>query len=466
MADSPPDPLREKRVELILQQLEGIPALPAAAAAVISVAAGNAAAIADASNVLAHDTPFSAHVLKLLQASNVTSAGALDTIDLVLTRRGFETLRHAALAVGVYAAFSNSKTPRTDAFSRDEFWKHSVAVGCAARLLAEQMVGTWGKDSEVEPFEAFTCGLLHDIGKMVLETVLPKSFGRSVEAAEMLRGNIADVERSVIGLDHMVAGKRLAERWELPANIRDCIWLHGQVPSALPSTVARPRLVNLITLADVLVRERHLGYSGNYLYTIPRQNLLDAIGIAPEQVEAVLVSLVDEMQRVSSALGIGEISSGELYQGALAQANKALDRVESELQEKTRRLKIRAKFFEALAGFQGEMRPDAPPQTALRAIGQTAVKVLDVTSAAAFSLIPGQNFAEVLLFDSNGDVFESSLVDCPQRPATPLVGEGPVLSAGLELEWLLAPISPRLAHEQRYWICMEADGGCIGGIVW
>src|SRR6185503_18547422 len=217
MSDSAPDPLREKRVELILQQLEGIPALPLAAAAVIPVAAGNAAAVADGVTVLASDAAFSAGLLKLLSTCNVTSAGSLDTIDLVLTRRGFETLRHAALAVGVYAAFANSRTPPTEAFHRDEFWKHAVAVGCCARLLAEQMAGTWGKDSEVEPFEAFTCGLLHDIGKLVLETVLPKSFGRAVEAAEMLRGNIADVERSVIGLDHMVAGKRLAERWELPA---------------------------------------------------------------------------------------------------------------------------------------------------------------------------------------------------------------------------------------------------------
>src|SRR5207249_3774808 len=264
----------------------------------------------------------------------------------------------------------------------DRYRRHAVAVGSCAQLLAEQMAGTWGKDSQVEPFEAFVCGLLHDLGKIVLETVLPKSFARAVEAAEMLRGNIADVERSVIGLDHMVAGKRLAERWELPANIRDCIWLHGQSPAALPATVSRPRLVNLITLADLIARELHLGYSGNYVYTLSRQNLLDAVGVTPEQVDAVTAKLVDQIQLITPALGIGQPSTGELYQGALSQANKELDRVHGELQTKNRRLAIRAKFFEALAGFEDEMRPDAPPQTALRAIGQTAIGVLDVTSVA------------------------------------------------------------------------------------
>src|SRR5207253_4290065 len=151
---------------------------------------------------------------------------------------------------------------------------------------------------------------------------LPKSFDRVVEATDLLRGNIADLERSIIGLDHMVVGKRLAERWGLPSSIRECVWLHGQLPSALPATVKSPRMVNLITLADTLVREQHLGYSGNYTFPVPRQALLEAMGLSSEQVEAALAKLVERIEPRSVALGLGQTSSGELYQQALAQANK------------------------------------------------------------------------------------------------------------------------------------------------
>ena len=48
----------------------------------------------------------------------------------------------------------------------------------------------------------------------------------------------ADLERTIIGLDHMVVGKRLAEKWKLPAMLRDCVWLHGQLPQALPRQLA------------------------------------------------------------------------------------------------------------------------------------------------------------------------------------------------------------------------------------
>jgi len=458
-----PDQMLQKRVELILQQLEGVGTLSPVVAAMVTVPAGSAPAAADSIRRLEAEPFLAQHVLKLI--ATIISEPVVDLAQ-VAERVGFEAIRYATIAVGAYQLFASTPPKTAEIFNRDEFWRHSVAVGCCAELLAEQMIGTWGKDSQLEPVEAFTCGLLHDIGKLVLETVLPKSFARAVEAAELLRGNIADVELSVIGLDHMVAGKRLAERWELPAALRDCIWLHNQAPSALPNTVQRPRLVNLITLADTLVREQHLGFSGNYNFTITRQALIDVFGASPEQVEEAVSAVVEQIQPHAAALGIGQASPSQIYQSALSQANKALDRVQSELDFKNHRLAIRAKFFEALAGFQGEMRPDAPPQAALRAIGQTAVGALDVTSIAAFSLIPGQEFAEVLLFDGNGDVFESTLVDCPQRPGTPGVGNGPVLAAGAELEWLLAAISPRLARQQRFWICLEADGLCIGGVVW
>ena len=123
-------------------------------------------------------------------------------------------------------------------------------------------------------------------------------------------------------------------------------------------------------------------------------------------------------------------------------------------------------FSTPSAQFQGELRPEAAPQAVLRAIGQTAVGVLGVRCVAAFSLMPAQDFAEVLLFDEDGDIFESSLVDCPKRPPVAEGGDGPVVHAGDELDWLLSAISPRLVGDQRFWICLTAEGICIGGVVW
>jgi signal transduction histidine kinase len=74
-------------------------------------------------------------------------------------------------------------------------------------------------------------------------------------------------------------------------------------------------------------------------------------------------------------------------------------------------------------------------------------------------------------------VFQSALVDCPP-PASgeeaagvyslkiPAATESPIVPVGDDLEWLVSAISPRLTHDQRYWIALEAEGECIGGVIW
>jgi signal transduction histidine kinase/HD-like signal output (HDOD) protein len=481
--------LKEKRVELILQQLEELPTLPAVVVRLLELTADDHASVQEMVSLISSDPSLTARILQLVHRADVGVHGEVSSIERAVILLGFDAVRSAVLAVSVFESFGSLSERRAPHFSRDEFWKHCVATACCAELMAAAVAEREGRHAPgiPEPSEAFICGLLHDLGKIALETILPKSFTRVVEAADLLRGNIADVERTVIGLDHMVVGKRLAERWNLPAVVRDCIWLHGQLPQALPTTVRHPRMVNLITLADLLVREQHLGYSGNYTFAASKQGLLDATGLTGQQVEEVLNRLVAQIEPRARALGLGQTSSGELYQQALAKANQELGRISGQLASKNRRLAVRAKFFEALSGFQSGLRPDAPPQVVLHAIAQTAIGVLGAAAVAVFSLPPTQGFAEAVVCDQTGAVIENSLVDLPSslpeathlscaidgaklhaanRPNKPAPGDGPVLAAGEDLEWFVAAVSPRLSHDQRFWICLEADGQCIGGVVW
>lgn len=450
--------LKEKRVELILQQLEELPTLPAVATRVLETVSSDQSNVSDVVRLIENDPALTARVLQLVHRADKGVGGEVASLDRAIVLLGFESVRNAILGVSVFQVFAGSK-PADGPFNREEFWKHCIAVACCAELLAEA--------AKVDPSDAFVCGLLHDLGKIALDATLPKSFARVVEAAELLRGNIADLERQVIGLDHMVVGKRLSERWGLPDNIRDCAWLHGQLPDALPpATMSHAALINLVTLSDQLVREQHLGYSGNYSGNIPRRMLLEACKLTSDHVERAMRDLVARIEPRARALGLGQASSSELYQQALTHANQELSRVSQQLSSKNKRLAVRAKFFDALSGFQSELRADAIPAAVMQAIGETAVSVLEATTVGVFSLPPRQEYAEAMLFDESGDAFESTLIDCKKRPGNFPAGEGPVLAVGDELEWLTGAISPRLPHQKRFWIVLTADGECIGGVIW
>lgn len=450
---------------MILQQLEELPTLPAVAMRVLAATASDDTSAKEVVELISSDPSLTTRILQLLHRADAGARSDITSVDRAVVLLGFEAVRCMTLAVSVFQTLGQGARKKSAHFNRDEFWKHAVATACCAELLAEQL-GSAARESGITTSDAFVCGLLHDLGKVALDTALPKSFDRVVEATDLLRGNIADLERSIIGLDHMVVGKRMAERWGLPVSLRECIWLHGQTPAALPANIKSPKLVNLITLSDMLVREQHLGYSGNYTFNLSRAGLIEAVGLTAEAVDAVMQHLVAHIEPRAGALGLGQISTDELYLHALTQANKELGRMTTQMTAKNKRLTVRSRYFDALSQFQSELRADAQPQAVLAALGQTAIKVLDVTSAAVFSAIPGQGFAEVLLFDHQGDVFQHSVIECP-KPLPNISGsDGPVLAAGAELEWLLANVSPRLASNQRYWVNLEADGQCIGGVVW
>jgi putative nucleotidyltransferase with HDIG domain len=459
------DPSSQKRTELILQQLEQLPTLPVVAVRVLEATGSDPETVSEVVKLISSDPSLTSRILQLCHRAEAGVRGEVHSVERAVVLLGFDAVRSAVLAVSVFQTLEGMPGKKDGNFVRQEFWKHSLAVACCAELLADALNKSANK-VVLDTSEAFVCGLLHDIGKVALDATLPKSFDRVVEASDLLRADVADLERQVIGIDHMVIGKRLAERWQFPAAIRDCVWLHGQLPQSLPATVKSPKLVNLVTLADLIVREQHIGYSGNYSFTLSKQQLALAVGVTDQHLTRATRDLMERIEGRATAMGFGQTDSKELYQQALTRANTELGRLSGQLVVKNRKLNIRSKFFDALSQFQGELRPDAPPQVVLKAIGQTAVGATDVRCCCVFSLQPGQAFAEAMLFNEEGEAFDSTLVDCPERPALPGGGDGPVLSAGKDMEWLVSVISPRLLGDQRYWICLQADGQCIGGVVW
>lgn len=479
----------DKRTELILQQLDQLPTLPTVAVRVLELTAQPRTAAKDIVTLIESDPSLTSRILRIVHRADGGLRSDINSIERAVVFLGFEAVRNAALAVGVYETFGPESdegrhTPRR--FNRTEFWKHCIAVACMSELIAEQIKSQHGKASGVETSDAFVGGLLHDIGKVAIDAALPKSFARVIDAVEMLRCDIADVERTVIGLDHMVVGKRLAERWMLPSVFRDVVWLHGQLPKALPENCRSPKLVNLVTLADIVVRQQHLGFSGNYGYNVPVPVLLEAVGITSKQLDAATAKLVSRIEPRAKALGLGESSSEDLYRQALVQANRELGRMTDQLAMKNRRLAVRAKFFEALAGFHDEMRPDAPPATVLFAIGQTATSVLDTSAVAAFSFNAAKDAAEVMVISSGGEVLQRGMVEVGGSRSevggdsvspsnlkaqhahlpSPESGDGPVHPAGQELEWVSSTVAPRLGGANTYWIPLRSDGVCIGGVIW
>src|SRR4051795_11935543 len=181
--------LREKRVELILQQLEELPTLPAVALRVLQVTGDDSSSAKQVVQLISSDPALTARILQLIRRADAGIRGDVTSVDRAVILLGFDAVRAAVLAVSVFQTFGSRQEddPAKSRFDREEFWKHCLAVACCAELLAEaieaQAKGTGGGGRAAahgpppcHPSDAFICGLLHDLGKVALDAVLPKSF--------------------------------------------------------------------------------------------------------------------------------------------------------------------------------------------------------------------------------------------------------------------------------------------------
>src|SRR5690242_1439578 len=128
--------LREKRVELILQQLEDLPTLPTVAVRVLEVTKDDVSSAKQVVELIGSDPALTARILQLVHRSDLGVKGEVNSVERAVVLLGFDAVRSAALAISVFQTFPSRTSSENEHFNREEFWKHCVAVACCAELLA------------------------------------------------------------------------------------------------------------------------------------------------------------------------------------------------------------------------------------------------------------------------------------------------------------------------------------------
>lgn len=382
-------PSPAKHVELIIQQVESLPTLPAVAARLLQLTGDPESNSAEIIRLISSDQSLTAKILSLACKANAGLKPETTTVGRAVLMLGLDAVRHAVLSVKVFEVFGPAGDQPDSPFDRNEFWKHSLAVACAAELLAKHM----GQRSDAS--EAFVCGLLHDLGKVALDACLPKSFARVVRQTNNTRACIADVEREVLGVDHTVIGRRLAERWQLPAVITQAIWLHHHRPEAQPAGLPHARQLQRVYLADLLVREQHIGYSGNFVFDDRAEQVAGRMGLRAEAFQQVLTALPQALEERAELLGLQAMDSGQLYVRAMAQANEELARLNRSLARSHQKLETRSNYFQAIVQLNRQLSPRSTVQQVCVASAQAIRTALGLDAVAVMAREPEQGYLDL-----------------------------------------------------------------------
>jgi len=348
-------------LDLILRRLDSLPTLPVVAARALELsappgaeAAGPAAAPGELAALIARDPPLTA---KLLSLANASAPGRSATAASAVGQVGADAVRSAVLST---KALAPPPAGDDEALYGAGFWRHCLAVASAARMLAERV--NPGLDGE----EVFAAGLLHDIGKLVLASLAPKSYARALAAARGGNGNLADHEKEILGVDHLVAGRRLAQRWNLPRAIENVIWLHHQPSEAVPPSVGEADLVRIVALADAIARRRRIGLSPGRSSRATYEGLCSRLGIPAAAVREVAEALPEAVEGHVRILGLDRWDGEAISRDALAAANEELGRLNEQLRRGREALSAEAEAFRHFSAFAAALGPQAQVADVLR----------------------------------------------------------------------------------------------------
>lgn len=426
---------KARGVALILERIDSLPTLPAVATRLLRLGSSEDADFRQVVALIESDPALTAKILGLCRRADRKRGEEITTVDRAVVHLGFEAVRSAALSVNAYEMLSGAggltreTTDGPPGLDKKAFWRRCIAVACAAEGLSAAQGDTAGLP---KPTVAFVCGLLHGVGSLALDFVLPQAYARALQTAATTGEDLATVERRLLGVDHHAAGRRLAERWDLPPMLHEVIWLTGLPFESLPETPHR-RVVGLVNTAVALARRQHLGWAGDPSHLGAPERLCELIGVEREALDTVESKLHDEVSARAQMLGIESAAGDRLIIESLAQANAELQRTRTIAQRERARADRLAAALDEATRFRGAWAHGM--DEACAAIARSAGRTLGAAFVAIAHREAGQSVWTIRRFEvsaSSAAALRSVTVESPAPWEPDAPGEADLDSRGLD----------------------------------
>jgi putative nucleotidyltransferase with HDIG domain len=213
--------------EQVLACLHSLPALPAVVTDLLASFDNEDVDVGALARQIARDQALAARLLRVANSSFYGLQTRISSINEAVVVLGFRAVRSMVIAVGVGGVFRAEQCP---GFGVQAHIRHGVGVGLAARALALA--------TRRNPEIAFTGGILHDIGKLVLASCFSPQYQQALTYRERHDCPVVVAERDVLGLDHAIVGGLLADAWRFPPALRSALAEHHSPAAATADSLS------------------------------------------------------------------------------------------------------------------------------------------------------------------------------------------------------------------------------------
>ena len=287
----------DNKVKQVISNINNLPTPPIVFNQIQKALSNDNTSAAQIASILQEDPAISAKVLKLTNSAFYSLSREVETVKQAVVIIGMEAVRNLVLSASVLGMFHGNSVDRQ---YQDHFWRHSLAVASASRLVAKN-------SDTAEPIDidsAFSAGLLHDIGKIIIACYLPDEFKQLVERRQTdTTTSDYDLEEQVFGYNHAQIGGFLGTHWKLPTKLQHAIIFHHH-PSECPVDLMTPYVVH----AGNYIAKKSFFDDDESLFTDKLEDeALEKLGIPEDTIPALCEKLKEEYLKAKTFIQIAGI---------------------------------------------------------------------------------------------------------------------------------------------------------------
>jgi putative nucleotidyltransferase with HDIG domain len=242
-------------LKLLVEKVQRISTITDAGMRIIELASDPEVSIDALSRAIHQEPSLAARVLRVANSPLYGMNRQVDSLEVALFILGLNEVRNIALGLSLFSTLKKMSSHVT--YDRRQFWFHSAGCGAVARILGRK-VGLQNDGTD------FLAGLLHDVGKIIIDENFSDEFALIYEKTHFLKTPMLEAEREYLGESHEQVGAWLVDKWQLPESLRDAVMHHHDYSSGNGRRLVRePRLAALANIAESFCEHYGVGWDGD-----------------------------------------------------------------------------------------------------------------------------------------------------------------------------------------------------------
>ncbi len=274
----------------IVDRIVDLPTLPQVVSTIMSLLDDPDSSAKDINDVMVNDPALAGKILKLVNSAFYGLPNTVSSIQQAIAILGFNTIKSLAISASVFDLFGADDA----GFSYEGFWTHSVGSATIAHLFA-------GKEPGVSKDTAFVVGLLHGIGRLVLDQYAPVEFQEIIAIAKERELPFHLAEKEVIDTSYADIGYWVANKWKLADDVQNAIKYQDRVaecPDEYKSLTA------ILAFSSYICRLRQYGSNGDFNNpTVPR-DAWETLHIEKDDLPALMEQIKEELEKAEGFLSV------------------------------------------------------------------------------------------------------------------------------------------------------------------